>query len=426
MSGAEARLAAAQLLVETLDRGRTLDDALGQVKAFKDLSGPDRGFARAIASAALRQLGRLDQGLAPFLDRPIEASPPEARALIRAGAAQLWLLSSAPHAAVGETVAAAKVWPEARRAAGFVNAVLRKAAEDEAGFSGQAAEAVWPVWLRSALRISLGAERAGALAAAQIEESPLHLTAKQDPETVVRMVEGELLASGSIVAPFSAVTSLPGYDEGAWWVQDQAAALPARLFSSLEGETVYDLCAAPGGKTMQLAAVGAQVVALDRSKPRLTTLRKNIERTQLADRVRVQQGTVENWTPPEPARRILVDAPCSALGTLRRHPEGAWIKSPADVARFPEIQTRILAHACDQLAPGGELIYCVCTPLEAEGVAVVEKELERQTVKRAPVRPEEALGFEDCITEAGDVLTLPSAERDCDAFFISRLTKSSF
>lgn len=423
MAALSARLGAAQLLYEILEKRRTLDEAMPLVRAFDRLSGADRAFARAMTSAALRQLGRLDEGLQAFLERPLEAAPAEARALLRIGAAQLWLMESAAHAAVGETVAAAKEWPGARRAAGFVNAVLRKASENRAAFDETPAEAIWPVWLRQAMRISLG-DDAQRLAIAQMTEPELHLSARDDPARVAEAVGGATLPSGAVRAPDGAVVeAMPDYSIGTWWVQDQAAALPAKLLGAGDGETVFDLCAAPGGKTMQLAAGGAKVVAIDRSAARLRRLKKNLKRTALSDQVTVRTGLIEDWRPDAPAAYILLDAPCSALGTLRRHPEGAWIKSPAKLAGFPKVQSRLLAHALAQLGIGGTLVYCVCTPLSQEGEAVVAEALTRSGVERRPIAPEETPGFEDCVTEKGDVVTLPTAERACDAFYIARLTR---
>jgi 16S rRNA (cytosine967-C5)-methyltransferase len=221
-------------------------------------------------------------------------------------------------------------------------------------------------------------------------------------------------------APDGAVEELPGYEDGDWWVQDQAAALPARLLAAAPGEPVLDLCAAPGGKTLQLAATGASVTALDRSAPRLDRLRENLARTGLTAEIVIADG--EAWAPPEKFAKILLDAPCSALGTLRRHPEGAWSKTEADVARFPAVQARLLASAARMLAPGGTLVYCVCSPLAAEGRDVVAAAIAEGLLVRQPVAPAECAGFEDCVTPEGDVVTLPSSSRDCDAFYIAKLT----
>jgi 16S rRNA (cytosine967-C5)-methyltransferase len=247
----------------------------------------------------------------------------------------------------------------------------------------------------------------------------LHLTAARDPAALSALIGGPLLVSGSVEATGGAIEEIPGFADGQWWVQDQAAALPAKLLAAKPGERVLDLCAAPGGKTLQLAATGAAVTALDRSAPRLDRLHENLARTGLTAEVIVADG--ETWSPEAPFDKILLDAPCSALGTLRRHPEGAWIKTEADVARFPAVQARLLAAATRLLAPGGTLVYCVCSPIAAEGRDVVNAALTSASLIRVPVSATECPGFEDCITPEGDVLTLPGPARDCDAFYIARL-----
>ena len=423
MSGAESRLAAAELLHLTLDKRRTLDEAMELSETYGELEGSDRGFARAIASSALRHLGWIDETVQPFLSRPLAATGIEIRALIRAGAAQVWFLDVAPHAAVNATVDAARLTKGARSGGSFLNAALRRVSEATPPGETLPAENIWPAWLRARLTDSLGTDGARALANAQRGEPALHLTAARDPATLAALIGGPLLPSGSVEAPGGAIEEIPGFAEGTWWVQDQAAALPAKLLGAKPGERALDLCAAPGGKTLQLAATGASVTALDRSAPRLDRLHENLARTGLTADVIVADG--ETWTPDAPFDKILLDAPCSALGTLRRHPEGAWIKSEADVARFPAVQARLLAAATRLLAPGGTLVYCVCSPIAAEGRDVVNAALTSGSLVRVPVSAAECPGFEDCVTPEGDVVTLPGPSRDCDAFYIARLAKAS-
>lgn len=424
MSGAASRLAAAQLLMSVLEERRTLDDALGATASFEALSGPDRGFARAMASAALRHLGRIDLGLAPFLDRPLDTAPPPSRALLRIGAAQAWILDTPDHAVVGETVSAAKLWPRAQRATGFLNAVLRKVVADRAAFDAASAEMVWPGWLRTAFLQDLGPDACHALAEAQTRQPETYLTPKNGNATALAaQVGGRVVAGYSVAVDTAQIESLPGFDAGDWWVQDVAATLPARLLNPAPGETILDICAAPGGKTLQLAASGAQVTAIDRSKPRLKRLKQNLWRTGFKGQVDVAQADATDWQPAEPVDKILLDAPCSALGTLRRHPEGAWIKSADDVARFADIQDRLLRSAAQMLKPGGTLIYCVCSPLPHEGREIVARVLAKTGLSRDAIKPEEAPGFETAISDIGDLVTLPNGEFGHDAFFIARLTR---
>ena len=427
MSGAKARQAAADLLIETLDNGRTLDEAMATSEHFASMQGADRGFARAMASAALRQLGRIDKGLAPFLSRPLDTATPPARALLRIGAAQAWLMETPDHAVVSETVAAAKGWARARSASGFLNAVLRKAVSDRSHFDKAPATAAWPDWLTVEMMTSLGVEQASALAGAQLDEPDLHLTPK-DPaalDALAARLGGDVIGGSSVRLSTGDVAAIEGFEAGDWWVQDVAAALPARLLKAAPGQTVFDLCAAPGGKTMQLAASGADVVAVDRSGARLKRVEENLARTGLADRVDIVEAKLEDWSPEEKADRILLDAPCSALGTLRRHPEGAWIKSPDAIVRFPDVQTRLLEDAARLLKPGGVLVYCVCTPLRREGIDVVERVLQAGDLERVAITPDEAGDFANGLTERGDLVTLPNTHFGHDIFQVSRIRRKA-
>ena len=425
MSDVTARFAAAELLIETLENKRMLDEALASVDSYNTLQGPDRGFARALASAALRQLGRIDAGIAPFLNRPLSSATPTVRALLRIGAAQSWMLETPAHAAVGETVNTAKAMHGAKGAAGFLNAVLRKTANDRSHFDAARPEAVWPKWLQELMADSLGGEPARTLARAQLDEPLLHLTAKSgDGAALATQTGGEQIGPATAALSMGAVESIPGYDSGDWWVQDLAAALPVQLLQPKRGEHVIDLCAAPGGKTMQLAASGAQVTAVDRSKKRLERVHENLARTQLADRVNVIAANAEQWRPEARADAVLLDAPCSALGTLRRHPEGAWIKNPDAIARFPDIQTRLLRAAADMVKLGGRVVYCVCTPLRREGEDIIETVIADGLFARSPVTGILPVSFENYVSEKGDVLTIPSGAPLHDAFFIAVLERT--
>lgn len=422
MSGADIRRAAADLLTLTLDSRRTLDDAMMTSQVFNTLEGSDRGFARAIASSALRHLGWIDTALAPLLSRPLPAVTAPIRALLRTGVTQLWLMDTPPHAAVGETVEAAKGWPEARSGGAFLNAVLRRADRERPDFARMSPLGIWPDWLKDILVSAYGTDGAEALAAAQLKEPTLYLTPKSDAEAVAAETGGTAVPGGGVAVSTGSVEDMDGFASGDWWVQDLAAMIPSHLLDPKPGDTIVDLCAAPGGKTLQLAAAGANVTAVDRSAPRLRLLKENLARTGL--KATVITANADEWRPDEPVMKILLDAPCSALGTLRRHPEGAWIKREAEVARFPAAQARLLDGAIDMLAPGGTLIYCVCTPLPAEGVDIVEAALTTGRVQRVPVTEADVPGFSHAITSSGDVLTLPGGDSDHDTFYIARLKKA--
>ena len=434
MSGAHSRLAAAEILMNVLEERRTLDEALSLTRSFENLSGPDRGFARAMASAALRQLGRLQIGLAPFLNRPLDTATPPSRALLLIGVAQLWLMDTPSHAGVGETVAAAKLWPRARQSAGFLNAVLRKATQNRNAFDAAPPLSIWPEWLQEAVSKDLGKARSEQLAFAQMSEPNLHLTCKSDQIESIEVdfaaasIETERLPSGSLMVPSGAVDTYPRYEKGDWWVQDSAAALPAKLLSGGSDKILVDLCAAPGGKTMQLAATGAKVYAVDRSAKRLARVEENLQRTKMIDKATLVAEKGETWRPQkldEKIDGILVDAPCSALGTLRRHPEGPWIKRKDDLDRYPDIQKRLLMAALDLVSIGGEVVYCVCSPFSNEGLDVVESALKSGRASRKPIQNAEITGFEQCLSSEGDVLTLPQGDMHHDAFFIARLIRKN-
>lgn len=430
MSGARSRLAAAEVLMTTLEERRTLDEAMALTPSFGKLSGADRGFARAMASAALRQLGQINDGLAPFLNRPLDTATPPSRAFLQVGAAQMWIMGTPDHAAVSETVTAAKMWPRARKSAGFLNAVLRKVAADRTAFDAAGVTSVWPDWLQKAMIEGLGEETATAMASLQTREPSLHLSCKPGHIANVEAafeeagLETVRLPGGSLKVPSGAVETFPLYEDGLWWVQDSAAALPATLLKADPGQHIVDLCAAPGGKTMQLASTGATVTAIDRSGKRLERVKENLARTKLAAHTTLVTANAEEWRPKAPVDGVLVDAPCSALGTLRRHPEGAWIKHSDDVARYPDIQKRLLRAAIDMLKPGGYAIYCVCSPLPTEGADIVDAILKDGLCARAPLDPADIPGFEAALTAAGDVVTTPTGGVDTDAFFVARLRKA--
>ena len=428
MSTQNTRSAAVSLLIRVLDHRQTLDEALSQDERFNALEGSDRGFARAIASAAIRQLGQIHTVLARHVKgRPYPQLDSEVRHVLCVGAAQICCLKTPLHAAVSETVDCARDFDGARRAGGLINAVLRKLGPDSLDDLQMPTISVWPRKFQQLLIDEIGSETADRLATAQLEAPPLDLTAKAERNTWAEELGGEPLGPNSIRLSGGNVEEMQGYDEGAWWVQDVAATLPVALLATAEKGRALDMCAAPGGKTLQLAALGFDVTAIDRSAKRLRLVEQNLQRTRLKAECIAADAT--KWTNETPLDAVLVDAPCSSLGTLRRHPESPWIKSPDDLARFPDIQFRLLQHAASLTADNGQLVYCVCTPLGREGLDVVSKFLaENPDWQRKPVAADEVPGFDKSITEHGDVLTLPPWETHnggCDAFFMARLVKKS-
>ena len=402
------------LLAAVLDHRRPLEDALDALPA---IDARDRAAAHRLAAAVLRRLGSLDAVLEPLLKK---APPEPVRHVLRLGAAQLLLLDTPPHAAVATAVALARSRGLAPFA-GLVNAVLRRVAE--AGPSAldelDAARLDTPAWLWSAW----GGE-ARAIAEAHRHAAPLDITLRPG---AAPPPAGDVLPTGSVRFPAgSRVPELPGYAEGALWVQDAAAALPATLLAPRPGERIADLCAAPGGKTAQLAAAGAAVIAIERDSARLVRLRENLARLRLAAETVAADATA--WTPPGPLDAVLLDAPCSATGTIRRHPDVPHLKRPRDLAALTAQQDRLLDAAAAMLRPGGRLLYAVCSLQPEEGRSRIDAALARLPLRPAPFTPGEMAALPEARTKAGDLRTLPSFWPDrggMDGFFAARLIRAA-
>jgi 16S rRNA (cytosine967-C5)-methyltransferase len=406
------RQAALTLLTAVLDRRRTLEAGL---ESLPPLAARDRAAAHRLAAAVLRRLGSLDAVLEPYLAK---APPAPVRHVLRLGAAGLLLLATPAHAAVATAVALARSAGLAPFA-GLVNAVLRRlAAEGPAALAALDGPRLdTPPWLWA----SWGAE-ARAIAEAHQQEAPLDLTLKGDaaPPGGVRLPTGSLR-----FPPGTRPTELAGFAEGTFWVQDAAAALPARLLAPGPGERIADLCAAPGGKTAQLAAAGAAVTAIERDPARLARLRETLARVRLGAETIAADAAL--WRPATLLDAVLLDAPCSATGTIRRHPDVPHLKRPRDIAALAAGQDRLLDAAVATLRPGGRLVYAVCSLQPEEGLGRAEAALARLPLRVAPVRAEELPGLTSAITEVGFVRTTPALWPEhggMDGFFIARFTKT--
>ncbi|TNE37190.1 MAG: MFS transporter [Alphaproteobacteria bacterium] len=414
------RAAAVRLLTRVLNKNQLLDEALDA--ALEGLEGRDRSLARAIASTALRHLGILDALIDKVLDRPLPQKAVEIRHILKVGMTQLIWLDIPAHAAVYDTVA---LLPDKSKYKGLVNALLRRT--DRQGTKLLAdldqPKVNTPVWLWDSWSAQYGEETARAIATAHLEAAPLDITPKADPEIWAERLGAELLPTGSLrLSSGRGLTDFLGYDSGDWWVQDSAAALPAKLFGDVTGKTILDLCAAPGGKTAQLAAGGAFVTALDRSKTRLSRLQDNLARLHLTASVIVADA--EEYRPVEPPEGILLDAPCSSTGTIRRHPDVAWLKSEGDVEKLAGLQSRLLDRAAASLKEGGILVYSVCSLQREEGEAQIETLLARdKSLRRMPVTSPEVGGLDEILTPEGDLRCLPSHPAGMDGFFAARLMK---
>lgn len=358
-----ARGAAHWLLSQVLDEGRLLPEVQAAPQVAR-LAPPDRARAARLAQETLRNLERCDWVLKPHLRKP---PPAPVHHLLRLAAWELCTGGDA-HGVVNEAVTLARGLPRLGKLSGLVNAVLRKVAAEGPDRWAALRAPHLPKWLRQPLVAAWGAPRVAAMEAAHLAGAPLDLSAR--PGATI-LPEGERLPTGSLrLADAGQVSALPGFAEGQWWVQDAAAALPVRGLGEVAGRRVLDLCAAPGGKTLQLAAAGAHVTALDISEGRLERVRENLARTALAAEIVCADALTFEATPFD---AILLDAPCSATGTIRRHPDLPHAKTGAEIGGLIDLQAALLDHALTLLAPGGRLVFCTCSVIPDEGeVQVVE------------------------------------------------------
>ncbi|MCH7928988.1 MAG: MFS transporter [Proteobacteria bacterium] len=425
-SAPTARACALDVLDTVLGDRRPLDDALADHAGLARLEARDRAFARLLVSTTLRRLGQIDALIAHCLDKPLSAKAARIRQILRLGTCQLAFLGTPPHAAVDGAVS---LVGRNRAYKGLVNAVLRRLAREGAGLAAKhdAPRLDTPGWLWESWRRAYGEATARAIAEAHLAEPPLDITVKRDAEGWARRLDARVLPTGTLRRALGgAVADLDGYAEGGWWVQDAAASLPARLLGDVAGETVIELCAAPGGKTAQLAAAGAHVVAVDRSAGRLDRLRQNLARLGLAAETIAADAT--RWRPRAPARFVLLDAPCSATGAIRRRPDIPHLKTAADVARLAALQDRLLDAAYPMLAPGGTLVWSVCSLEPEEGPERIAALLERAPgLERVAITAGEIGGLSELVTAAGDLRTLPCHLADrggLDGFFVARLRRT--
>jgi 16S rRNA (cytosine967-C5)-methyltransferase len=425
---ATARTVALDLIGAVLRRKRPLDDAIDDNPEMHGLPGRDRAFARLLTATVLRRLGQIDALIALCLSTPLAPRAATVHDILRLGVAQLLFLRTPPHAAVATSVDIAHSRGFLSHK-GLVNAVLRRLGV-EGGASLEAQDAVrlnTPDWLWRSWSRAYGEATTRAIAASHLKEAPLDLTLRGDAEEWCARLQGVVLPTGTLRrAAGGALASLPGYAEGAWWVQDAAAALPARLFGDITGCEVVDLCAAPGGKTAQLATAGARVTAVDRSTRRLDRLIVNLDRLALPVTAVAADGLI--WRPPHSVDAVLLDAPCSTTGAIRRHPDVPHLKVPDDVTRLAVVQDNLLRAAIEMLRPGGTLIYCTCSLEPEEGVGrIAALRAAGAPVERRAIDPAEIGAPPEWITAEGDLRTLPCHfdEYDgIDGFYCARLVKN--
>jgi 16S rRNA (cytosine967-C5)-methyltransferase len=430
--GLAVRLAAAAILAEVAGKAQGLDERFAPGAgplALQGLDGRDRALVRSIVLTALRHFGSLRLALAAMLETGLPRKAQELEWVLLIGAAQILFMDVPDHAAVDLAVRATRHQPRNAAFAGLVNAVLRNIARQRETWMTPADPfADTPQWLAARWRKTYGEEVAAAIARAHRCEPTLDLTVK-DGTDQKSLPEGTFLPTGSLrLASHAPIEELPGYADGQWWVQDAAAALPARLLHAKANERIADLCAAPGGKTAQLTQTGAHVVALDRSAERLKRLTANLARLNMSAEIRVGDALAFE---AEPFDAILLDAPCSATGTIRRHPDVAWTKKPSDLTALAGVQAKMLDRAVSLLKSGGRLVYCTCSLEPEEGEMQIEAFLRRHPdMRRQPILAEEIGGLVECLNAQGELRTLPShlAHDDqrlsgLDGFFAARLVK---
>ncbi len=438
-AGLDARVMAVDIIENVLGRGKTLDEALSATQSGarqREMAPRDRAFARLLATTVLRHRGRLSTVVSKFIERPLPREARRAELILLAAAAQLLVLATPGHAAIFLAVEQAQRDAKAERYAKLANAVLRKvAAQGPAIYAGLDAVATdVPAWLMARWTAAYGADTARRIAEASLTEAALDLTAKTPDEAVelAKELGGIVLPNDTVrLGEHGPVEELQGFAEGAWWVQDAAASLPVRLLGDVEGKRVADLCAAPGGKTAQLASLGARVIAVDHGSPRLARLEENMRRLGLADRVTSVQADVLDWRPAEPFDAVLLDAPCTATGTIRRHPDLMHLKTEGDITRLAGLQARFLTAAAAMVAPGGTLIYCTCSLEPEEGEQQIARFLDGNTdFARAPIAASEIGGVADWVTAARDMRTLPHQmpvdppyKSGMDGFYAARLVR---
>jgi 16S rRNA (cytosine967-C5)-methyltransferase len=434
-SGYGARQAAVYCLSAIFDRGHALDEAFdwasGKVGA---LEPRDRGLARLIVLTVLRRKGELEAVVSSFLEKPLPADSGRLWSILLSAAAQLLLLDTPPHAAISLAVDQCRDDRKAYRFDRLTNAVLRRVStsgrEVLAGVDPVLVN--MPAWLLARWTEAYGEDLARDIAAASLREATLDLSVKADAEGWAERLGGGVLSNGSVRLPrVGHVEDLAGYADGAWWVQDAAATLPARLLGAVAGRDVADLCAAPGGKTAQLAAAGANVTAVDQSSQRLQRLNENL--TRLSLQANVVEADVATWEPGRLFDAVLLDAPCSATGTIRRHPDILHLKRKDDTSDRVALQTRLLDHAARLVRPGGTLVYCTCSLEPEEGASQIARFLSMNSdFMRAPIEAGETGIDRSWLTPEGDLRTLPChlANPDpglsgLDGFYAARLVRAA-
>lgn len=427
MGGIPARVAAVAALDDILLRKRSLDEALVTTNDLEQ--SRDRAFARLLVTIVLRRMHQIDAYLETLLHEPIsKLKPPTLLNILRLGIAQISFLETPAHAAVSTMVETAeKVGISHQKP--LVNAVLRRAAREPMPKmdARDAGRLNTPDWLWQELMRDYGVEQALDILAAHLQEAAIDITVKENPAHWASVLDADLLPTGSLRRKTGGfIPGLPGFQEGEWWIQNAAASLPAKLMGNAKGKRIIDLCAAPGGKTAQLASMGAHVIAVDRSAIRMERLKENIQRLRLDVETVVADGGA--WKPSALVDAVLLDAPCTATGTIRHQPDVFHLKTPADQEKLAVLQRRLIENAARMIKPGGMLIYCTCSLQKTEGENQIAWVLAQNFgLSASPITNDELSGIEELLDANGHIRALPCYWENTggiDGFFIARLVKS--
>ena len=422
-----ARGVALDLLEAVLQKKIPLDQALTYHLTMAGLEERDRGHARALTATTLRRLGQIDALIDIALERPLPHKFIGVKHILRLGIVQLLFMNTAPHAAVDTSVKLAQDRGHGPHKK-LVNAVLRRISREGVSLieTQDAVRLNTPDWLWKSWFGAYGEDRCRDIAEVHLTEAPLDITAPHDTALWAARLNAERLPTGTLRRDGGGlINELPGFQEGAWWVQGAAASLPVRLLGDVKNKHVIDLCAAPGGKTAQLAQAGAKVTAVDRSEKRLALLQKNMTRLNLD--INYITADAALWRPDNSASAVLLDAPCSATGTICRHPDVVHLKSPADVAKLAEVQKRLLDAAVNMVRPGGLIVFCVCSLEPEEGPEqALALQASSAAIMHVPILPEEVGENKDFISKTGDLRTLPCHLREqggIEGFFAARFRR---
>lgn len=427
--GLAARQTAIHWLKLCLRQHIPLDEVV-QDGATAELDARDRNLARLIVLTSLRRKGEIEAILAKFLERGLPRKSGLLREILHTSVTQLVFLGMPAHAVVDCAIRMARKDRNARHLKNLANGVLRNVARAGGGLAdpASAGQVNTPQWLWETWVEAYGAGTAKAIAEMHLAPAPLDLTVKSAPEDWAAKLSGTALPSGTVrLGKAGAIPDLPGFTEGEWWVQDMAAAIPAKLFGDLRGRKVLDMCAAPGGKTAQLALAGGEVTALDISGARLARVQENLDRLRLdAELIEVDAN---NWDTRRTFDAVLLDAPCSSTGTIRRHPDVQWLKQPEHVTALVSVQNQLLRKARSLLKPGGRLVYCVCSLQRPEGEQQIEQFLQdHPDMLREAVEPCKVGLPEEAANPQGDLRLRPdllAGQGGMDGFFISVLNRSA-